>query len=52
MFTENKGQQMELPQDLKSYRAPLGAFQLIDPDTAIFILVVGGFCGFFLFGGR
>ena len=29
---------MELPDDLKNYKAPLGAFQLITPDAAAFIV--------------
>lgn len=52
MFTTNEGPKMELPNDLKNYRAPLGAFQLISPDTAAFIIVVGAFGLFFFFGGH
>lgn len=52
MFNANKGQQMELPQDLKDYRAPLGAFQIIEPDTAVFLIVAVGFALWLIFGGR
>lgn len=37
---------MGLPNDLKDYRAPLGIFQLIPPDRALFLLIVGGFVGY------
>lgn len=48
MFTTNAGPTMGLPEDLKDYKAPLGAFQLIEPDQAIFFLVWACFAsGFF-----
>lgn len=29
-----------MSEELKDYRAPLGAFQLIDPDVAVFALCI------------
>ena len=51
MFTTDKGLQMELPNDLKDYHAPLGVFQLIEPDRALFVLIVGSALLGFFFGG-
>lgn len=31
---------MNLPDDLKDYKAPLGAFQILDPDTAAFVVIL------------
>lgn len=36
-------------EELKNFRAPESdAFQRMPPDMAIFLLIVGGFCGYVL----
>lgn len=51
MFTTNVGPKMELPQDLKNYRPSEDAFQLIEPDQALFCLIFGSAALGFFFGG-
>lgn len=48
MFTANKGQQMQTTDRDWASKDWLRRdnFQLVDPDLAIFLLIVGGFAGF------
>ncbi len=51
MFNTNTEQQMELPEDLKNFKAD-DPFQLISPDLAVFIFVVGLVVAYILSGAQ
>lgn len=39
---------MNLPTDLKNYRSPDDAFQIVPPDLAVLLLIVGTVLGYVL----